>query len=315
MTEPRASVVITTRNRCDDTLRAAASALAQSVPVEVLVFDDASEDETVEALCKALPEVRVFAQKERSGYIALRNRGFREARSEIVFSIDDDAYFTSEGTVESVLALFERTDDLFAVAIPFWEPLQRQSQSSRKFQGEVHSPGDQVRSYIGCAHAVRKRMVLDAGCYREFFEHQGEERDLCIRALDQGYRILYADCAPIVHMVSPRRDSDRQLYFGVRNTLLFDMLNAPFPDVVIRSVFDSAQLLRYRFSLRTLPIKVRALVSAVDVFRKHAELRAPVAGNTWRTWRRLRTHGSLASADNEAVPEPAGGAPGTGRVS
>ena len=43
---PVASVVITTRNRCDELVDAVRSALNQSVPVEVLVIDDGSTDGT-----------------------------------------------------------------------------------------------------------------------------------------------------------------------------------------------------------------------------------------------------------------------------
>ncbi len=301
-----ASVVITTHSRREDTLRAVASALAQVPEPEVLVFDDASEDGTADALRERHPQVRVFPQRERTGYIVLRNRGFREATGDIVFSIDDDAYFSGADTIERVLALFRGDAKVCAVAIPFVEPLQRQSLSSLRSARPNHRPGDEVRSYIGCAHAIRRGAALEAGGYREFFEHQGEERDLCIRLRDRGLRIVHADCDPIVHMVSPRRDTRRQLHFGVRNTILFDLINAPFPHVVPRVVLDALALLRYRFQLDTLPLKSKALLQAFAVFAANRGTRGPVARETWKRWRELPSHGSLSTGADAAIPPPAG---------
>ncbi|MCC7334732.1 MAG: glycosyltransferase family 2 protein, partial [Pirellulaceae bacterium] len=93
--EVAASVIITSRNRCADVLRAVASCFAQQgTTLEVLVFDDASDDGTVDRVRQTFPNCRVFGNTERQGYIINRNRGFLEARGPVVFSLDDDAYFS-----------------------------------------------------------------------------------------------------------------------------------------------------------------------------------------------------------------------------
>ena len=96
--QPAASVVITSRNRKDDLLTAIDSCLHQSVPVEILVYDDASTDGSADAVTQKFPSdqfphVRVFRQETPTGYIVLRNRGARDARTNYIISIDDDAVF------------------------------------------------------------------------------------------------------------------------------------------------------------------------------------------------------------------------------
>ena len=114
----RATLVITTRNRKEELLQALASALSQSVPLEIIVLDDASTDGTPEAVEKAFPSVRLIRGEARRGYIRLRNRGAALATTPYIFSIDDDAVFTSPRIVGQVLAEFGNPR-VGAVAIPF----------------------------------------------------------------------------------------------------------------------------------------------------------------------------------------------------
>src|SRR5438128_1492334 len=104
---PVASVVITTRNRCDELVDAVRSALNQSVPVEVLVIDDGSTDGTAELIRSQFPTVRLETSKMSLGYIAQRNRAAKLASGTFVFSIDDDAYFPSTETVAQTLRQFD----------------------------------------------------------------------------------------------------------------------------------------------------------------------------------------------------------------
>jgi glycosyltransferase involved in cell wall biosynthesis len=52
-----ASVVISTKNRKDELRNAITSCLSQSVPVEVVVFDDGSENGTSEVVRQDFPQV------------------------------------------------------------------------------------------------------------------------------------------------------------------------------------------------------------------------------------------------------------------
>lgn len=265
----------------------------QYEPLEVLVYDDASSDGTAEALTQEFPDVRVVPVTRQMGYIALRNRGFREASGEIVFSLDDDSYFTSDRTVERTVELFAGHPHAAAVALPYVEPSL--SDSSRGMT--TVPPGRRLRSYVGCAHALRRDVVNELGGYREFFIHQGEERDLAIRLLDRGYDIIYGDTPPIVHNYSPQRDRNRTSYYGVRNTLLFDVLNVPFPYVVGRLAADAAKLFCYKLSVLTLPARLFYVTAGLMSCVRYGNGRRPVRPDTYIKYRSLPGHGPLPTDD------------------
>ena len=288
-TRTAATVVIATRNRCEEVLRAVQSALEQSYrPLEVLVYDDASTDGTLEAVRRQFPEVRAVRSEQHVGYIVLRNRGFRDAAGDIIFSIDDDAYFTGADTVARTVALFAKNPRAAAVALPYVEP----SADASRLMPEVVA-NRRLRGFVGCACALRRDIAISLGGYRDFFVHQGEERDLAIRLRERGYEIVFGDTDPIVHMYSPKRDRSVMAYLGVRNTLLFDVLNVPLPYVVPRLAADAFNLFRYRLTCRSAPTRLGYVLSGMLSCATYWRLRKPVRRETYRLYRELPTHGPL----------------------
>lgn len=91
---PLITIGVTTYNAAD-TLRAAIdSALEQTwQPIEIVVVDDCSQDETHDILSKLAdehPAIRVFINAENCGVAVARNRILEEAKGEFVTFFDDD---------------------------------------------------------------------------------------------------------------------------------------------------------------------------------------------------------------------------------
>lgn len=299
---PDVSIVITTRNRRAELHRAIESCYAQrDCSFEVLVYDDLSDDDTVASVKDAWPRCRIFESDSQRGLVVNRNRGFRDARGRIVVSLDDDAYFTSTDTVSQIVKAFNGDHTIGAIALPYIEPMSRRSGSSlaKPFSAVA---GIDLKSYIGCAHAVRRDVVMELDGYREFFVHQHEERDLCIRLRAAGWRIVYGQSEPVVHMVSPSRDNYRVMFYGGRNQILTEFLNAPMPDVVWRIARTSVGFLVYRFSLATVPVRARAIGIGLWDCIRFRRYRRPVGRKFYREHRRLPGHGALNW--NKPVPEP-----------
>ncbi len=91
------------------------------------------------------------------------------------------------------------------------------------------------------------------GGLRELYHAYGEERDLALRIHQTGLSIRYLSTEPIVHMRSPQRNTSVLTGYPVRNTILFDFLNVPFPDLIPQVISDALKLVAYksRFGLHS----------------------------------------------------------------
>ena len=226
----KASVVITTKNRRDELSDAVRSAFNQTVPVEVLVLDDGSDDGTTAMLKAEFPLAEVHRFEESKGYIVRRNQGAELASGEIIFSIDDDAEFSSPCIIEQTLAEFEDSR-IGAVAIPYIEP----KRGNRLLQRAPNEDGLwATNQFVGTAHALRRDIFLTLGGYRDHLVHQGEEGDYCIRMLAAGFYVRAGRSDAIIHHESPKRDYRRMDFYARRNDILFLWQNCPFPDLLWR---------------------------------------------------------------------------------
>jgi glycosyltransferase involved in cell wall biosynthesis len=145
-----ATVVITTKDRKQDLRRAVRSAVEQTAAPEVLVIDDGSSDGTAEMVHEEFPSVRLCREEESAGLIVRRNQGARMAEGDIIFSIDDDAEFSSPHVVEQILQEFDdpRTG---AVAIPYVDV--KRSPEMRQ-EAPVSDKRYCTFSFRGTAHAL-----------------------------------------------------------------------------------------------------------------------------------------------------------------
>ncbi len=112
------TVVFTAHNRRDMVLDAIALALKQTVPVHIIVADDASTDGTREAVVAAYPGVTYVRSDTSFGPCYQRNRGVELAQTEIVFPLDDDSMLIDPATLEVATRDFAPAD-VGIVCMPF----------------------------------------------------------------------------------------------------------------------------------------------------------------------------------------------------
>ena len=260
----------------------------------VVVADDAPE-QPVEPVVRAElgddtpPGLTVLQSPERTGPSAARNRIARHAETPFILYLDDDAALLPGTAVRDALAVLRADPSVAAVAF-----------SQADEAGRLYPPGAQpstatepalVRTFIGFAHLMRRDALLAAGGYREILEIMGEERELTLRLLNAGHRVVYLPGAPVAHLADPAgRDPRRFLYLTVRNDALSGLLNEPLPVALGMLV---PRLLRY-FPMRRNwggedPGGFRRIVAALAdaAPRVRAERRA-VRWSTLRTWLALK---------------------------
>ncbi|NET52851.1 MAG: glycosyltransferase family 2 protein [Merismopedia sp. SIO2A8] len=123
MTQSSATIVFSTYNRADLLRKAIHAAKQQSVPIDIIVMDDASTDETPDMMTHEFPEIQYHRSTHNKGPCYQRNQGIKFAKTEIVFPLDDDSILNSPFTIEQTLK--ELSDDrIGAIAIPFINILQ-----------------------------------------------------------------------------------------------------------------------------------------------------------------------------------------------
>ena len=283
-----ASIIITTKNRKEELRAAIASALKQSVQPEVIVMDDGSTDGTAEMVRAEFPFVRLECSAESLGYIVQRNRAARLASGEIIFSMDDDAEFSTPLVVEQTLRDFSDAR-IGAVAVPYLEP----NKANRLMQSPPDNTGAWITdAFIGTAHALRRDLFLALGGYREALVHQGEESDFCVRMLEAGYVVRLGRADSIRHWESPKRDFRRMDFYGVRNSVLFQWQNAP-PGWLLQGLMATTfNCLRWTLKPARLWVRFRGVCAGYREFMRLP--RKPVRAEIYRLWRQLRKQGTMS---------------------
>lgn len=231
-TAPLASVLIPTRNRLALLKRALESVYSQDYPnCEILVLDDGSADGTSDYIRSHHPEIRLFRHEESRGQIIGRNLLTREAKGDYLVNLDDDAFFLNADAISNVVARMEAEPELGIINFRVVDP-------------EGHVPFFAEAEYYtsdfwALGYCVRKAALQETGCYREVLKWGFEERDLGLRVLDRGYRLLQFPDATVVHPRfvpgkalpgSPeyRKMAETWLLIG-KSRLLYAWLNEPFP--------------------------------------------------------------------------------------
>ena len=286
MSEPQATIAITTHNRKDELRKAIASALTQDVPVEVLVIDDASSDGTAEMVRQEFPQVRLDRTEQNLGLIEQRNRAAKLARAPILVSIDDDAVFLSPSTVRQTLVSFA-DPRVAVVAIPYVDVLK---------SPDVHQKAPDKRLWIvseyrGTAHALRVDLFLKLGGYRGHLFRQGEEADYSIRVIDAGHLIALGNADPIHHFESPRRNTKTIMYFTGRNNVLFAWHNTPAAMLPVHILATIANCLRAGWNDAAVAAVISGLAAGLAGIARYWSSRRAVSSRAYFKFRILRRGG------------------------
>ena len=107
---PKVSVIIATRNRCALLPRAIESARRAGSDLEIVVVDDASEDQTPEVCTKYSADVRYVRLQRRLGIGGARNVGLITSTAPYIAFLDDDDG-RLPGTLDKQIELLDAEPD------------------------------------------------------------------------------------------------------------------------------------------------------------------------------------------------------------
>jgi len=214
------SLVVLTHNRierCVDSVRRNAAAL-KGTRGEILLINNGRGPLPVGNSVDGVP-CRQFKMARNLGASA-RNLGIREARSDHLLMLDDDAYIRP-GSAERMLKKFRDEPQIGAVGF--------------RVQGKDGKEETCLLPTVfhGCACGFRKSALLKTGGYPSGFLYYGEEYDLAFRLHAAGYLIgVDADGCRAHHARDAAgRDKNRIVKLLVRNNSLLWMTFFPWRHV------------------------------------------------------------------------------------
>lgn len=296
------SVLIVTWNRRKDTLATLQSIYHQTYKnFEIILVDNASDDDTVEAVHQAYPAVRIIALEKNLGIAVARNAGIVAALGDIIFCLDNDASPANE-TIINIVKKFQAEPGIGIINSKIINAYTQKIDRVAGWAYAEKTKANQDNEFLsynisegGCA--IRKQVLDRIGLFWDklFFGCEGQE--LCLRAWDAGYKVLYYPRAIVYHRASPqtRIAGGERDYLFFKNTLYIYLVRYPWWMLIwFLPLKSGAFFLRSakRGYLRQIP---RA---AIDIFSKLPLLlrqRRPIRNRTAFFYLKLmREHGPLA---------------------
>lgn len=210
------SVNIVTRNRQEMLKAALESVFSQTVkPLEVIVIDNASTDQSVHMVRTKYPQVRLIQLHRNVGCQPGRNIGMANCSGDIIFNMDDDGTLAFDA-IERVCQTFLEHPEVGLVAASVKVPHEKRggyanynNDRNKRYQG----------AFIGAAHALRKEILALAGYFPEYVRGHAEA-DLGLRIINSGWEILYDPSVIMYHCISIiERDDSLHAYYHIWHQL------------------------------------------------------------------------------------------------
>jgi len=298
------SVIIPTRNRLDDLLLTLGRITADPYPnVEILIYDDCSDEDPRPRLAASYPQVRVLRSEKRVGPCELRNRLIAASKGDLIVGFDDDCSFETPDAFEKIVEIFAARPSLGLLSC------RVRTRDGALWPAVRGEPMRETSAFISCGFAARREALLSIGGFDSSIFRAGEERDLAIRLLDAGYEIRHTNAIIADHRESPAaRDHQFIHSHAFRNELLFVLKRVPAAQVPWRL----ARHVCGHFGFCAARGWWRAFLKGFGGFLKETpealRARRPVALSTWRRFARL----SVMPAGDEPIPGPPLDAVGAG---
>ncbi|WP_427966467.1 glycosyltransferase family 2 protein [Altererythrobacter sp.] len=249
------TVVIVSYNTCALTLKALETLFAHAgdIAMRVIVWDNASEDGSAEAIAQKFPQVELVAHDENIGFARANNAVAERVKSEWLLLLNPDTE-TQDAAIAKLVAfgIANPRAGIFGGRTVFpdgslnmascWNRITPWSQfcsavgltrlfpRSCIFNPEAigcwrRDSEREVDIVVGCFFLIRTDLWRELGGFDPRYFMYGEEADLCLRARKRGYRPMITPDAQIMHLVgasTPLQYRKKISVMRARSTLIRD---------------------------------------------------------------------------------------------
>lgn len=236
--------------------------LRSGIPADRLfVWDNRSEDGSLDAARKRFPQVRSIGSDRNLGYAAGMNRIVAECEAPRVVLVTADCLVTSQ-TVDALTQILRTHED---VAIAGCRILDRRTGRVQSEGGDVTFPAgvplsrrwqadpdsgrpsslEEVAYVDGAVLAVDREKFRSLGGFDESYFAYQDDVDLCWRARLRGYRVVCTTSASASHATSAafRRRGSLRWVLSERNRLANNLKNLGVANVVVAILYENVYFL------------------------------------------------------------------------
>ena len=258
-------------------------ALIESIPfndnMEVIVVDNASENQEADIIAQRYPRVIVIKSEKNLGFAGGNNLGLHAAQGKYLFLINNDTFF-KEFKIDALIGRIESSPEIGMVCpkIRFawgsnpiqyagYTPLSKITARNNAigFGKEDHGQFDAAHPtpYAhGAAILVRHDAIEKVGLMPECYFLYYEELDWSMMFIREGYQIWYEPRCTIFHKESQTtgQNSPLRTYYLTRNRLLLVQrnpleFNKTLAYIYLICVVALRDIFKYALSARFIHLK------------------------------------------------------------
>ncbi|GGD39654.1 glycosyltransferase family 2 protein [Muriicola marianensis] len=237
------------------------SVIENSVEADIYVADNASTDGSVAFLRKNYPEIKIIQNSTNGGFAKGYNDALKEVDADVYCLLNSDVEVTPNW-LNPVMEIFAENPDVAIVqpkildllkpdhfeyagaAGGFLDQLGYPFCRGRIFQSLERDTGQyndvcEIFWATGACMFIRKKVFDELGGFDEdYFAHQ-EEVDLCWRAQNKGYKILYVGRSEVLHLGGSTLSNmnPKKTYLNFRNSLFSITKNLPRKKALVIILF------------------------------------------------------------------------------
>lgn len=253
------AVIVVNWNACEDLrvcLRSLTAEPRPRVSYSVWVVDNASSDDSPNMVASEFPDVRLIANNTNLGFSQANNQAIAQSESRYVLLLNSDAWI-HPGALETLVAWADAHPQAGIVGPKVLNPDGSLQMSCRRFPtlgagffrntylGRWFPKNKYASDYLmadfdhaaerpvdwvsGCAMLLRREMLAQIGTLDERFYMYCEDVDLCRRAHDAGWEVVYVPDAVVTHAIgrSSDKNAERMIWEFHRSWFEYDKKHHP----------------------------------------------------------------------------------------